>query len=47
MNTALISASLLPNPDAQVWRILFPATGAVKSALIPDEIELMIENGED
>ena len=47
MDTALISASLLLHPDAQVWRIFFPAAGAEKNKSEIDEIEQMIENGED
>jgi len=47
MNTALISASMMPHPDAQVWRIFFPAAGAELGEHRTDEIEQMIENGED
>lgn len=47
MNTALISASMLPHPDAQVWRIFFPAAGVEGGDLNSGEIEQMIENGED
>ena len=47
MSDALIAVSMLPHPDSQVWQIVLPQSSSGDGSSIPDEIERMIENGED
>ncbi len=47
MKTALIAISCLPNPDNQVWQILATATTQQEADNSGEEIDQLIEKGED
>jgi hypothetical protein len=47
MKTALIAISCLPNPDNQIWQILATAKTRPEAETSGDEIDQMIEKGED
>jgi hypothetical protein len=47
MRTALIAVSCLPNPDDQVWQMLAMTMTRQKADPANDEIDQIIEKGED